>query len=663
MRDHDTSPGAKHTTESQPGLSDALRAALAAAAAGMAVFPLRGKIPAIKGGAGCKDASRNRGQILGMFNAAPGATGYGIATGSPSGRIAVDIDGPEAQREAERLGLTSGYTVRTGREDGGRHLYFTIPAGVQVRSRILAPGLEVKADGAYVAGPGSMHPSGRPYRIERGGDPSPAPAWLIGGGAERSATRDSSGPVSIDTAGPAIPDGGRNRTLASIAGRLHDGSRTLADLKRDLLAINAARCSPPLEEGEVAKIAASIHRLEPCTPRPQVSERVLEKIAVLRHMAEGRPVRGREGATGWAICHAGLDLAPEYGGDHADGVTLTVSRRTWAQMAGTDNATVTRWIKRSPLVELIDPGSGTRPSTVLFKLPLSDAQIGGYLHQLSTRGASLENGPGASDADNPLFRTLYRSRWSERGRKAESGVVPGTPWIRQRRAPRREGRTRRGKSRSYLLDLIRRNPDAAKRDLASLKGVKPGSLTKPLRWLLDAGLIVRTSRGRYAVADALEQRVEDARELAGEPEADRLQIIRDALDRAKYRHWLAGSPTPATPPASEAAYQRSRARHERENARPRPEPTPAADRLQEAVRDHVREGMSYRLAVREVFGPESREYADALQAAAREREEARNAPERGGRTARASDRASYPVEHWRGFVHGPADDRLRAGSA
>ncbi len=95
--------------------------ALEAAAAGMAVFPLAGKLPTT--GAtpnGYKDASRDPSRITAMFNAAgKRATGYGIATGAASGGIVVDVDGPEAVAEAKRQGLTSGYVVKTGRPEGG----------------------------------------------------------------------------------------------------------------------------------------------------------------------------------------------------------------------------------------------------------------------------------------------------------------------------------------------------------------------------------------------------------------------------------------------------------------------------------------------------------------------------------------------------------------
>src|SRR5829696_3167313 len=136
MHANDTSRGNERTT--------ALRRALAAAEAGRAVFPLRGKVPLTSHG--FKDASRDRSRVTAMFNAAPNATGYGIATGERSGVVVVDVDGPEARAEAERLELTSGYVVKTGRAEGdGWHMYFAIPPGVEIASRDLAPDVELKA--------------------------------------------------------------------------------------------------------------------------------------------------------------------------------------------------------------------------------------------------------------------------------------------------------------------------------------------------------------------------------------------------------------------------------------------------------------------------------------------------------------------------------------
>jgi len=184
-----------------------------------------------------------------------------------------------------------------------------------------------------------------------------------------------------------------------------------------------------------------------------------------------------------------------------------------------------------------------------------------------------------------------------------------------------------GKSRAALLDLIRRNPGARRADLARLKGVKPASLTHPLRWLIGAGLIVRVEdrRGCYAPADALARRVEDARELAGEPDADRRQITDHALERTRYRYQQTGeAQPPLIPPEAGEARPRT----------PEPPPAelgvehwrgfvqgPAAQRASgnppekktgwERVDELEGHGMRRDHAVREVFGPDSPEHRRA----------------------------------------------------
>jgi putative DNA primase/helicase len=63
-----------------------------------------------------------------------------------------------------------------------------------------------------------------------------------------------------------IPEGQRNVTLTSIAGRMRRGGLPEHAILGALLEINAKQCQPPLSEDEVRKIAASISRYP--TPRP-----------------------------------------------------------------------------------------------------------------------------------------------------------------------------------------------------------------------------------------------------------------------------------------------------------------------------------------------------------------------------------------------------------
>ena len=62
---------------------------------------------------------------------------------------------------------------------------------------------------------------------------------------------------------PAIREGKRNSTLASLAGTMRKRGLAQEAITAALLIQNRERCEPPLDEGEVERIAASIGRYEP----------------------------------------------------------------------------------------------------------------------------------------------------------------------------------------------------------------------------------------------------------------------------------------------------------------------------------------------------------------------------------------------------------------
>jgi hypothetical protein len=123
-----------------------------------------GKIPVYLGG--CRRATRSRQRVLRHWKRYPHHN-YGIATGAPSGIFVLDIDG--LQGEASLLALCAQHgplpptlTVITA---NGRHLYFTT-SGMLIGNSVgkLGPGIDVRGDGGYVVGAGSVHPSGHVYR-------------------------------------------------------------------------------------------------------------------------------------------------------------------------------------------------------------------------------------------------------------------------------------------------------------------------------------------------------------------------------------------------------------------------------------------------------------------------------------------------------------------
>jgi DNA-binding MarR family transcriptional regulator len=596
---------------------EALENALQAAEAGRAVFPLHYKEPTT--GAtpnGHKDASRERARIHAMFNAARRpVTGYGIATGRPSGLVVVDVDGPEAVEEAKSLGLASGYIVRTGREQDGYHIYLQAPQGVEIKGGDFGEHLRLQADGQYVCGPGSRHPSGRRYRVVKAEEPRPAPPQILGmvekAGEKASTPRKGRGAVSIDLSGPPIIESqpGRNLELARIAGRLHDGTRTLDALTADLMAMNEARCQPPLPPDEVERIAKSIYARPPC--KPPVSDKVLRSVEYLRQAAENRPVRGKAGGSGWSIFHAAMEALTRFGREHAQGVSLSIDCRTLGQMSAKNASTVSRWVRRSPLVRVLDKGSGKRSMTLLFVVPEGALDKGGET-QHSTHRGGYTNATPASVAVRPLFRTLYRSRWSKPERKGRRGLPRGTRKVRQMRTEPSPGIKRLGPSRAALLWKIHQHPNARRSEIADMLGLKPGSLTKPLKTLHTLGMIVRTGRGRYVTVADLERRVEEARSLAVEPEHDRLQILRDNVAREAYRNRNTPPQTSEGTGAGRENVERSRRKREegmreqprRDAERERQERrTPEEEReRQRRIAELVRLGMSRRWAEAEVDG-------------------------------------------------------------
>lgn len=219
-----------------------LEPALDYARRGWAVFPIRPQSKEPLTEHGFKDATTNEATIRRWWARWPDAN-VGIATGSPSGIVVLDVDprngGDEGLRDLEaRYGpLPETATALTG--GGGAHYYFALPQGMTVRTRKLAPGLDLKADGGYVVAPPSVHPSGRDYQWEVGRSPddlplTPLPGWLL----EEAQPRAALPAYEKLLAGERVPEGERHEALLSLAGLL---ARQGATLEVARAAVRAAR--------------------------------------------------------------------------------------------------------------------------------------------------------------------------------------------------------------------------------------------------------------------------------------------------------------------------------------------------------------------------------------------------------------------------------------
>jgi DNA-binding IscR family transcriptional regulator len=176
----------------------------------------------------------------------------------------LDVDGPEGRESLQGLSLPPTITAETG--GGGLHYWYRLPEGVRVENTVrLAPGLDVRTKGCYVVAPPSVHRSGARYRWADCCAPedvtiADAPAWLL----DLIATRPRAPrPPLRPRGGETIPEGRRNVTLFRHGCRLRADGADERAIRGELLDLNDARCDPPLEVGEVRRIAASAARYPP----------------------------------------------------------------------------------------------------------------------------------------------------------------------------------------------------------------------------------------------------------------------------------------------------------------------------------------------------------------------------------------------------------------
>lgn len=307
-------PSGRFAPYAVPHTARLLAAALAAAARGWSVLPLRpnGKRPAFPDHTAdrctrtdpwCRDGHRgweprattDPARVRRAWSARP--YGVGVACG-PSGLLVVDLDQPKPGQEQpagwSAEGVTDGsdvlavlaeraaqpfpadtYTVHTGR--GGTHLYFRRPAGSRLGNSAGERGglgwlVDTRGIGGYVVAAGSAV-DGRPYTVGADREPATLPGWL----ADRLTppARTLPRPPAMPAVGrlPAYlasalaaetiavastPEGGRNHALfeaATSLGRLVAGGALPAELVTAEL--DRAAAAAGLEPVETAATIAS----------------------------------------------------------------------------------------------------------------------------------------------------------------------------------------------------------------------------------------------------------------------------------------------------------------------------------------------------------------------------------------------------------------------
>jgi hypothetical protein len=264
---------------------------------------------------GLKDATTEEAKICHWWALWPDAN-VGVATGEVSGLVVIDVDtrhGGEVSMHAliERHGdlpprRERVYSLTGG---GGWHLLFAHP-GVRIgnvqSSDRLGAGVDVRGDGGYIVAPPSLHASGARYAWGAApAGPLPAlPPWLAALLTERPAATRAPGAVEGE-----IPEGQRDKTLASLAGTMRRRGMGADAIYAALAVENETKCNPPLPDEDVRRISRSISRYSPQDPALEAGPRVSDneegkgiyEVADLSDAIDELYERGMTGghSTGW----------------------------------------------------------------------------------------------------------------------------------------------------------------------------------------------------------------------------------------------------------------------------------------------------------------------------------------------------------------------------
>jgi hypothetical protein len=277
----------------------------AAAGQGFRLFPVegRGKLPLIKGWP--EAATNDTAQLEAWAHQCP-ACNWGLATGTASGLVVIDVDGAGGRAslaDLERRGLTlpATLTVSTGRTDGGEHRYFRPPSGVDIRndqSGKIGAHIDVRGTGGFVVCPPSVHAGGKQYHfIDTSVPVADLPGWVI----ERLTMRPPMLTAKAQASPQTVGKGSRTKQLVSLAGTMQRRGMGMEAIQAALLAENVAKCDPPLPESKVRSIAADISKRYPAREEmtPESGFRLMELGDLLSrpgvdidYLVDGMLVRG-----------------------------------------------------------------------------------------------------------------------------------------------------------------------------------------------------------------------------------------------------------------------------------------------------------------------------------------------------------------------------------
>ena len=431
---------------------------------------------------GLTDATTDASRVHAFWTRHPGAS-IGVVAGEESGWWVLDVDRLQALDE---LGLELPPTLTVRTPSGGLHYYFKHDPRIVGNGRGRLPhGIDVRGGGRGY----SLLPPSKGYTWEAREEIAQAPEKLIEMIAEpksptpRPPRRNDAQPT-LDLDGPPIPEGSRHSTMLSMAGKLHDGSRTAEELQRDLTSINEARCDPPLPMAEVESIASWASLREPCGGRPPELVALIDRLGAEWY---GLSRRGLGGKNEVRMVRVLLEAGSRVGTVVEDGLRVSLSVRQAAELLSCRTSTVTALRDR-----MVDKGLVRYDRSEVGKKNGSGAFV---LLPRTTRDTHADPPPsrpigvGVTVSARPSAADLETAHYRHMGPVGYAG--------------------------EDVLAHVEAHPGWTRDELAALLGVgRARDLERRrLRPLAELGLIEETG-GRWSVSDRYAEAQQDTKKIA-----------------------------------------------------------------------------------------------------------------------------------------------------
>jgi hypothetical protein len=192
-----------------------------------------------------------------------GLTRNPVVSLKASGLIGVDVDGEAGHglcRKLVRGGFPVTVSVRSGRPDGGVHLWFRPAEGISpAKIEFSADGLKISSDG-YLVIPPAIHETGTVYEFVQGRAPWDIPIATLPAATCRRLTdgqRKLDDAARSDDQSPVAP-GNRHRHLLRVGCAMRRAGARHESIEAALLLENELRCEPPKGTQTVRELARDI---------------------------------------------------------------------------------------------------------------------------------------------------------------------------------------------------------------------------------------------------------------------------------------------------------------------------------------------------------------------------------------------------------------------